>query len=84
MKNHKNERLKDVIIGEAVLKLLSEKAAVSWRAVLAKLEAVLHAGLNEEKKRAAMMAIQEVKEEIQRRSNSMAGNTLLMPAANDS
>jgi len=84
MKKEKYEKLSEIIIGEAVLSQLREKSSVSWHAILSKLESFLHAELSNEKICAAMLAIQNVKKEINLNTFRLSGNRVTMPAANDS
>ncbi|RRZ90373.1 hypothetical protein [Erwinia sp. 198] len=84
MQKDKYERLSEVIIGEAVLSQLREKSSVSWYAILTKLEIFLHNELSNEKICAAMLAIQNVKKEININNIRRSGNREIMPAANDS
>lgn len=83
MKNNKYERLSEIIIGEAVLSLLSEHSSVSWHAVLKKIEELFDTELSNEKTCAAMLAMQDVKREIGIRHVRLAGSRVMMPAAND-
>ena len=64
MKNHDDEKLCDLLIGEAVIALLREKVGISRRALLSKLELMLKAEEDEKRARATLLAIQDVKTEI--------------------
>ncbi|MCX8957588.1 hypothetical protein [Erwinia psidii] len=59
MKNSDDEKLCDILIGEAVVELLARNEAISWGSLLGKLQAALDAG--DVEVRIAKMAIEEVK-----------------------
>jgi len=61
---NKKEKLSEILIGEAVLALLEGDEAISWRALLDKLQHNMATGMDEERRQAAMLAIQEVKAEM--------------------
>jgi len=84
MKSSKDEVLRDALIGEVVLAILNEQAAVSWNAVLTKLQAILNGNHGAEKTRLAMLAIQEVKAEmdLRRSKKTIAADSFLSVAAN--
>ncbi len=86
MKHSENEKLRDMLIGEAVMALLNGKAPVSWRAVLDALQNELNAGHGADRTRAAMMAIQEVKAEMLlslAKQESGGGNLTTAVSGND-
>jgi len=84
MKSSKDEVLRDALIGEVVLAILNEHAAVSWNAVLTKLQAILNGDQDAEKTRLAMLAIQEVKAEmgLKRSKKTITADSFLSVAAN--
>lgn len=74
MKNHDDEKLCDLLIGEAVIALLLEKVGISRRALLSKLELMLKAEEDEERARATLLAIQDVKTEIAESESPKVGD----------
>ncbi|OQP32414.1 hypothetical protein [Pantoea latae] len=84
MKSSKDEVLRDALIGEVVLAILNEQAAVSWNAVLTKLQAILNGKHDAERTRLAMLAIQEVKAEmdLKRSKQTITADSFLSVAAN--
>ncbi|MGK3141665.1 hypothetical protein [Pantoea sp. C2G6] len=70
---NKKEKLSEILIGEAVLALLEADEAISWRALLGKLQLKLAEGLDEDRTQAAMLAIQEVKAEMRSRGTRRGG-----------
>jgi probable RcsB/C two-component-system connector len=84
MKSSKDEVLRDALIGEVVLAILNEQAAVSWNAVLTKLQAILNGNHDAERTRLAMLAIQEVKAEmdLKRSKQTITADSFLSVAAN--
>lgn len=74
MKNHDDEKLCDLLIGEAVIALLREKVGISRRALLSKLELMLKAEEDEERARATLLAIQDVKKEIAESESPKVGD----------
>lgn len=77
MKNHDDEKLCDLLIGEAVIALLREKVGISRRALLSKLELMLKAEEDEEdeeRARATLLAIQDVKTEIAESESPKVGD----------
>ncbi|EXU75797.1 MULTISPECIES: hypothetical protein [Erwinia] len=68
MKNSDDEKLCDILIGEAVMELLAGDKAISWSSLLKKLQAMLEAGNSDP--RIVMMAIEEVKAGMASRSTS--------------
>ncbi|MDY0928864.1 hypothetical protein SOM41_21185 [Enterobacter sp. CFBP8995] len=74
MKNHGEEKLCDLLIGEAVLALLHEKVGISRRALLSKLQFMLEAEEDEERVHAIKLAIQDVKGEIAESESLKAGD----------
>lgn len=59
-----DEKLCDILIGEAVIELLSDKARISRRALLTKLQAMLEGEKDESRRRATKLAIREVRSEM--------------------
>lgn len=74
MKNHDDEKLCDLLIGEAVIALLREKVGISRRALLSKLELMLKAEEDEKRARATLLAIQDVKTEIAESESPKVGD----------
>ncbi|WP_277976067.1 hypothetical protein [Pantoea endophytica] len=74
MKNHDDEKLCDLLIGEAVIALLREKVGISRRALLSKLELMLKAEEDEERARATLLAIQDVKIDIAESESPKVGD----------
>lgn len=64
MKNDFDEKMTEIIIGEAVTALLDASAAVSWSALLVKLHSALDAETDEHRIRAGLRAIEEVRKEM--------------------
>lgn len=65
MKNSHDEKMTEVIIGEAVSELLSAGMDISWAALLNKLRAALNGETDEDRLRAVVRAIDEVRREMQ-------------------
>lgn len=74
MKNHHEQKLSDILIGEAVIALLREKAGISRRALLSKLECMLKAEKDEERARVILLATQDVKKEIAESESPKVGD----------
>lgn len=74
MQNSADDKLTEIIIGEAVKELLNSNAAVSWRALLDKLHCTLDAETDENRIRACLMAIDEVRNEIALNPRRMSDN----------
>ncbi|WP_312180976.1 hypothetical protein [Pantoea sp. CTOTU46764] len=74
MNNNGEEKLCDLLIGEAVLALLQEKAGISRRALLAKLQFMLEAEQDEERAHATKLAIQDVMSEIAESDSPKVGD----------
>lgn len=74
MKNHDEGKLCDLLIGEAVIALLREKVGISRRALISKLELMLKAEEDEERERAVLLAIQDVKTEIAESESPKVGD----------
>ncbi|MFJ5159994.1 hypothetical protein ACIP6T_12540 [Pantoea sp. NPDC088449] len=73
MKNSDEEKLCDILIGEAVVRLLREKGRISQRALLTKLRLMLNAEHDEVRMRATKLAIRDVEAEMVRRDSPGAG-----------
>jgi len=69
MKNELEEKLTEILIGEAVTELLDANAAISWTALLDSLRASLDKETDEYRIRAGLRAIDEVRREMQVRSS---------------
>lgn len=65
MKNSHDEKMTEVIIGEAVSELLSAGLDISWVALLDRLRAALNGENDEDRLRAVVRAIDEVRREMQ-------------------
>ncbi|ADU72145.1 hypothetical protein [Pantoea sp. At-9b] len=65
MKNSHDEKMTEVIIGEAVSELLSVGLDISWVALLDKLRTALNGETDEDRIRAVLRAIDEVRREMQ-------------------
>lgn len=64
MKSDFDEKMTEIIIGEAITALLDASAAVSWSALLEKLHSALDAETDEHRIRAGLRAIDEVRKEM--------------------
>ncbi|EOS94932.1 hypothetical protein LU631_22350 [Erwinia tracheiphila] len=68
MKNNDDDKLCDILIGEAVMELLARDEAISWGSLLGKLRAALDVG--DVEVRIVEMAIKEVKAGMASRGTS--------------
>lgn len=66
------QMMRDVVIGEAALAILNDNTRVSWPGILNKLNKFLKHESNEFKIQALKIAINDVSEEIKRRTASQA------------
>jgi len=64
MSSFSDEKMTELIIGEAVTELLNDNAAITWSALLDKLHAIAASERDEERAKAALMAIGEVRAEM--------------------
>ncbi|WP_065647582.1 hypothetical protein [Pantoea eucrina] len=72
MKKEFEEKLTEILIGEAVTDLLDANAAISWTALLDRLRVGLDKETDEDRIRAALRAIDEVRREMQVRASEKA------------
>lgn len=59
-----DEKLCDILIGEAVIELLGDKVRISCHALLTRLQAKLEGEKDDQRRRAAALAIKEVGSEV--------------------
>lgn len=64
MKNNFDEKMADIMIGEAVTALLEEDVAFSWAALTGRLPSALENETDEDRARAGLHAIEEVRREM--------------------
>lgn len=64
MKNTFDDKMTEIMIGEAVTALLDEDVAISWTALTERLRAAIEGETNEDRIRAGMRAIEEVRREM--------------------
>lgn len=69
MKKEFEEKMTEILIGEAVTDLLDANAAISWTALLDRLRAGLDKETDEHRIRAGLRAIDEVRREMQVRAS---------------
>ena len=72
MKKEFEEKMTEILIGEAVTDLLDANAAISWTALLDRLRAGLDQETDEHRIRAGLRAIDEVRREMQVRASEKA------------
>jgi hypothetical protein len=65
MKNTPDDDMTEILIGEAVTELLETRAAISWNALLQKLQSAMNNETSEVRIRAMQRAIDEVRQEMQ-------------------
>ncbi|KJV24695.1 hypothetical protein [Pantoea sp. SM3] len=68
MKNNFEEKMADIMIGEAVTALLDEDVAISWAALTDRLRSAIENATDEDRIRAGLRAIEEVRREMQIRA----------------
>lgn len=73
MKNDFEEKMADIMIGEAVTALLDEDVAISWAVLTERLRAAIEHETDEERVRAGLRAIEEVRREMQIRAGGKTG-----------
>jgi probable RcsB/C two-component-system connector len=73
MKNNFDDKMADIIIGEAVTALLNEDVAISWAALTDRLRSAIENETDEDRIRAGLRAIEEVRREMQIRAGEKAG-----------
>ena len=75
MKNNFDEKMADIMIGEAVTALLDEDVAISWVALTDRLRSAIDNETDEDRIRAGLRAIEEVRREMDFRAEEKAGVT---------
>jgi probable RcsB/C two-component-system connector len=75
MKNDFEEKMADIMIGEAVTALLDEDVAISWAVLTERLRAAIEHETDEDRVRAGLHAIEEVRREMQIRTGEKTGVT---------
>lgn len=73
MKNDFEEKMADIMIGEAVTALLDEDVAISWAVLTERLRAAIEHETDEDRVRAGLRAIEEVRREMQIRAGEKIG-----------
>lgn len=68
MKNTPEDDMTEILIGEAVTELLETRAAISWHALLQKLQSAMNKETSEVRSQAIQRAIDEVRQEMQSKS----------------
>lgn len=64
MKNTFDDKMTEIMIGEAVTALLDEDVAINWIALTERLRAAVEGETDEDRIRAGMRAIEEVRREM--------------------
>lgn len=64
MKNTFDDKMTEIMIGEAVTALLDEDEAISWTALTRRLMAAIEGETDEDRIRAGMRAVEEVRREM--------------------
>ncbi|MDR6352546.1 hypothetical protein [Pantoea sp. SORGH_AS_0659] len=64
MKNTFDDKMTEIMIGEAVTALLDEDEAISWTALTQRLMAAIEGETDEDRIRAGMRAVEEVRREM--------------------
>ena len=72
MKNNFDDKMADIIIGEAVTALLNEDVAISWTALTDRLRSAIENETDEDRIRAGLRAIEEVRREMDMRAGEKA------------
>jgi probable RcsB/C two-component-system connector len=72
MKNNFDDKMADIIIGEAVTALLNEDVAISWAALTDRLRSAIENETDEDRIRAGLRAIEEVRREMDMRAGKKA------------
>lgn len=73
MKNDFDEKMADIMIGEAVTALLDEDVVISWKVLMDRLRSAVENETDEDRVRAGLIAIEEVRREMDIRSGEKAG-----------
>lgn len=64
MSSFSDDKMTELIIGEAVTELLNDNATINWSSLLDKLHRIVASETNDERAKAALRAIGEVREEM--------------------
>ncbi|NIG20670.1 hypothetical protein F3J37_18500 [Pantoea sp. Al-1710] len=64
MKNDFEDKMADIMLGEAVTALLDEDVAISWAALTDRLRSAIEIETDEDRIRAGLRAIEEVRREM--------------------
>ncbi|ADU72183.1 hypothetical protein [Pantoea sp. At-9b] len=73
MKNNFDDKMADIMIGEAVTALLDEDVAISWAALTDRLRSAIENETDEDRIRAGLRAIEEVRREMHIRAGKKTG-----------
>ncbi len=73
MKNDFEEKMADIMIGEAVTALLDDDVTISWAALTDRLRSAIENETDEDRVRAGLRAIEEVRREMQIRAGEKTG-----------
>ncbi|KHJ69724.1 hypothetical protein QU24_02360 [Pantoea rodasii] len=73
MKNDFEEKMADIMIGEAVTALLDDDVTISWAALTDRLRAAIENETDEDRIRAGLRAIEEVRREMRIRDGEKSG-----------
>ncbi|KTR91777.1 hypothetical protein [Pantoea dispersa] len=65
MKNNFDDKMADIIIGEAVTALLDDNVAISWAALNDRLQAMLDCETDSDRIRAVLRVIEDVRREME-------------------
>jgi|GEM_PF-474687 len=65
MKNNFDDKMADIIIGEAVTALLDDNVAISWAALNDRLQAMLDRETDSDRIRAVLRVIEDVRREME-------------------
>lgn len=82
MSSFSDDKMTELIIGEAVTELLNDNAAITWNALLDKLHFVAASGTDEERINAALRAICEVRAEMGSKKSEADNPVTSIPARN--
>jgi len=72
MKNNFDDKMADIMLGEAVTALLDENVAISWVALTDRLRSAIENETDEDRIRAGLRAIEEVRREMDIRAGEKA------------
>ncbi|KJV42932.1 hypothetical protein VH86_24565 [Pantoea sp. BL1] len=73
MKNDFEDKMADIMLGEAVTALLDEEVAISWAALTDRLRSAIEHETDEDRIRAGLRAIEEVRREMRLRDGEKYG-----------